>query len=109
MKIGDIYTVEFPLTDTHEQKGTRPTIIVIDFPDLPVAQVIPLTSSKKAITFKYIVAIEPDEKNNLNTTSTALLFQLRAIDKRRLKKKIGELKNKDIKRLLNGLREMYGL
>jgi mRNA-degrading endonuclease toxin of MazEF toxin-antitoxin module len=34
--------------------------------------------------------IEPDEFNNLNVVSVALVFQLRAIDKKRMKNKIGK-------------------
>ena len=109
MKTGEIYIVDFPLSDGHEQVGTRPSVIVIDFPELPIAQIVPLTSSEKAKTYKHIIIIKPDEENNLDRTSIALLFQLRAIDKRRLKTNIGKLKEDDIKRLIEALKEMYHL
>lgn len=52
-------------------------------------QVVPLTSKQKASDFPFTFVIEPDQLNNLDSISVALVFQLRAIDKKRLKNKIG--------------------
>ena len=46
------------------------------------------------------------EENNLSSASVALVFQLRAIDKRRLKHKIGSLKNNDIIRIKQLIKNM---
>ena len=109
MGIGDIYIIKFPSADSHEQEGIRPAVIIIDFPELPIAQIVPLTTNLKAKRFKNILIIEPDNDNNLNHKSIALLFQLRAIDKKRLDKKIGKLINEDIKKLKDGLKSMLKL
>lgn len=109
METGEIYVVDFPASVTHEQQGTRPAVIVIDFPDLPVSQVIPLTTSEKAKTYKNTVVIQPDAENNLNKTSVAMLFQLRAIDKGRLKNKIGKLSEKDMQTIRDALKKMFSL
>lgn len=108
MQTGEIYVVQFPALPSHEQSGIRPAVIVVDFPDLPVAQVIPLTTSEKARKFKNTLVIEPDTENHLEKTSVAVLFQLRAIDKRRLKNKIGKLSLKDTDALIQSLKQMFG-
>jgi mRNA interferase MazF len=109
METGEIYIVDFPLSDGHEQEGTRPAVIIIDFPDVPITQIVPLTSNEKAKRYKNIIVVEPDDENNIEKTSIIMLFQLRAIDKRRLINKIGRLKDIDIERLKEGLKEMYNL
>jgi len=94
MDIGDIYTVEIPPSDGHEQAGARPAIIVQahQFEDqLPTVLIVPLTSQLAAQAFPATLLIRPDAENGLAMTSVALVFQLRAIDKRRLGRKIGRL------------------
>jgi len=110
MNVGDIYTVEFPPVDGHEQTGARPAIIVQANrfeKQLPTTIIIPLTSQLAAQSFPGTFLIQPDAENGLAMQSVALVFQLRAIDKRRLKRKIGKLSsthltemNKQIKNLL---------
>jgi mRNA-degrading endonuclease toxin of MazEF toxin-antitoxin module len=53
--------------------------------------VIPLSSSVGVSRFAFTVEIEPSELNALTLTSVAMIFQLRAIDRRRIVKKIGRL------------------
>lgn len=94
MVIGDIYTVEIPSTDGHEQAGSRPAIVVQtpQFENqLPTVLIVPLTSQLAAQAFPGTLLIHPDSENGLTMISVALVFQLRAIDKRRLKRMIGRL------------------
>ena len=94
MDIGDIYTVEIPSSDGHEQAGVRPAIIVQapQFENqLPTVLIVPLTSRLVAQAFPGTFLIHPDSENGLTITSVALVFQLRAIDKRRLRRMIGRL------------------
>ena len=94
MNIGDIYTVEIPVSDGHEQAGTRPAIVVQSpqFENqLPTVLIVPLTSQLAAQSFPGTFLIQPDSENGLTRTSVVLVFQLRAIDKRRLGRKIGYL------------------
>lgn len=93
MQKGDIYYVEIPLSMGHEQAGLRPAIIVqaSGIEKLPTVLIVPLTSKLKAADFPFTFLIEPDHINNLDVTSVALVFQLRAIDKKRLKNKIGKI------------------
>lgn len=50
MQEGDIYLVEIPASNGHEQAGFRPAIIIqsSDIEKLPTVLVIPLTSKIKA-------------------------------------------------------------
>ena len=94
MEIGDIYTIDIPPTNGHEQAGSRPAIIVqaSQFErQLSTVLIVPLTSQLAAQTFPGTFLIQPDTENGLSVDSVALVFQLRAIDKKRLKRKIGRL------------------
>ena len=94
MDIGDIYTVEIPSSDGHEQAGTRPAIIVQarQFENqLPTVLIVPLTSRLAAQAFPGTFLVHPDSENGLTMISVALVFQLRAIDRRRLKRMTGRL------------------
>lgn len=99
MKIGDVYLVEIPAIGGHEQAGYRPAVIIqteYRLEEIPTVLIIPLTSKTKATAFPFTLLIKPDQSNNLSSASVALVFQLRAIDKRRLKQKLGSLKNSEV-------------
>ncbi|MEK6681513.1 MAG: type II toxin-antitoxin system PemK/MazF family toxin [Nitrospirota bacterium] len=111
MKEGDIYLVEIPASGGHEQAGLRPAIIVqsTNLEKLPTVLIVPLTSKIKAADFPFTFIIEPDEFNNLDVSSVVLVFQLRAIDKRRIKNKLGELKQDKLEILKQNLKKIMGL
>lgn len=111
MREGDIYLVEIPASGGHEQAGLRPAIIIqaTGLEKLPTVLIVPLTSKIKAADFPFTFIIEPDQSNNLNVSSVALVFQLRAIDKRRIKNKLGELKQDKLEILRQNLKKVMGL
>lgn len=111
MQEGDIYFVEIPASNGHEQAGPRPAIIIQSsgIEKLPTVLVIPLTSKIKAIEFPFTLLIEPDRDNNLDFVSVALLFQLRAIDKNRLKNKLGKISLNKLKLIKNKISELMGM
>ena len=99
MEIGDVYSVEMPSSDGHEQAGPRPAIIVQTFrfeAQLPTVLVVPLTSQLAAQALPGTCLIQPDRENGLTLPSVALVFQLRAIDKMRLKYVMGRLNPTDL-------------
>lgn len=96
MKKGEIWLVEFPSTNGHEQTGSRPVIILADT-ESNISIVIPFTSNLQALRFPHTLEIKPTKGNGLIALSIALIFQIRAIDKKRLTKKIGELDNPNLK------------
>lgn len=102
MNKGEIWLVEFPSTDGREQVGTRPAILISET-DFGIAIVVPLTSNIQALRFPHTIEIKPSNKNGLSAISVALTFQVRAIDKKRLKKKIGEIGEGILKELDAGL------
>ena len=107
MKVGDIYLVELPEVGGHEQMGKRPAIIIQKQEyDLPTVLIIPLTTKTKALDFVGTMLVEPDDKNHLDKESVALAFQLRAIDKKRLSKRIGELRREQIIKLQDLIKEL---
>lgn len=106
MKARDIYLVEIPSSEGHEQQGLRPAIIVQNSESIdrvPTILVVPLTTQVKATNFPFTFGVEPDSNNNLNSTSVVLVFQLRAIDKKRLKNKLGSLSSNDMQILKQNL------
>jgi len=92
MQMGDVYSVELPGTNGHEQMGTRPAIIVQTKKhqrNLPTILVVPLASKLRAASFPFTFTISHDKSNGL--AAAALVFRLRAIDQKRLCRRIGKL------------------
>jgi mRNA interferase MazF len=92
MARGDIILVGLPESDKREEKGNRPAIAVqTDVATSPMLMIVPVTSSLSALCFPFTVRIEPSQQNGLTKPSVAMVFQLRAIDRKRIIQKIGEL------------------
>ena len=112
LDIGDIYSVEIPASDGHEQAGTRPAIIVQDAEfnkRLLTVLVVPLTSNLAAQAFPATFMVEPNAENGLRLPSVVLAFQLRAIDKRRLGQKLGQLGGAQLEELRQHMRVLLRL
>jgi mRNA interferase MazF len=109
MDVGDICIVEIPSSDGHEQAGARPAIVVQapQFENqLPTVLIVPLTSQLAAQSFPATFTIHPTPQNGLTTLSIALVFQLRAIDRRRLKRKIARLSDSDFAQLVQHIKAL---
>ena len=94
MKKGDVCLIEFISFKGHEQIGLRPAIVMSE----GVANlilVIPLTSKKQALKYDFSLEVAPSKENGLDAKSFAMIFQLRAVDKRKIKRKVGVIE-KDI-------------
>ena len=92
MSVGDIHWVDLPAANGREQRGRRPAVVFQDDDyggDLPVVLVIPLTTSRAAMRFAGTTLIRPTAENGLRQASVALVFPLRAIDRRRIQERIG--------------------
>lgn len=115
MKRGDIVPVNLPQSADgagHEQMGTRPALVVQnDASDgsLSVIMIMPFTSNLKAQRFSHTVLIEPSKENGLTVPSVLLVFQLRAIDKKRVAKKIGRLEDKLMGKVNQEIKDLLGL
>ena len=100
MARGDILLVSLPSSDGREQSGRRPAVAVqTDVSGEPMLMVAPITSNLKALRFKFSVQIEPSAENGLQMTSIVMVFQMRAIDKARVVKKLGALSTADLQQV----------
>jgi len=106
MNKGEIWLVDIPATDGHEQSGKRPVIILADTM-ANIVIIIPFTSNVQALRFPHTIEIKPSKTNGLTAKSVALVFQVRAIDKKRLKNKIGIIEAGIIKKIENVLKSLF--
>ena len=108
MKKGEIWIVDIGSTGGHEQQGVRPAVVVADVVG-SVATIIPCTSNLDSLRFPFTLQVEPSLKNGLDLASVIVGFQLRAIDKNKLKTKIGFLGKIEIKEIDVMMKKMLGL
>lgn len=114
MKRGDIVLVELPQANTsgHEQEGPRPALIVHDDAtnnQLSVVMIVPMTSNLKAQSFSHTILVQPSSQNGLSMPSVLLIFQLRAIDKRRIKRTLGTLETSIMEQVSVEMKKLLGL
>lgn len=94
MARGDVLLVGLPETDRREEKGNRPAIAIqTDVANSPMLMIVPSTSSLGALRFPFTVKIEPSNLNGLTLPSVAMIFQMRAIDRKRIIRKFGDLES----------------
>jgi len=102
MNTYEVWLVELPFAGGHEQSGFRPAIILGQVVANTVL-VIPCTSNQSAHRFPFTVVVSPSKVNGLTHDSVALCFQLRAIDVKRVSRKLGKLSLKDSKQISHTL------
>jgi mRNA interferase MazF len=71
--------------------------------------IIPLTGQLSALRFPYTIRVEPSSVNGLTRASVLLVFQLRAIDRRRIRGTIGRLEQDYLNQLNTQMRSLLGL
>ena len=108
MKIGEIYWTRLASRGGREQTGRRPSIIVQKDTTLPTVLLVPLTTQQDALRFQGTVLIEPDSQNNLPSISIALVFQLTALDKNSLEKRIGKISDDKLAEIWQAFDEITG-
>lgn len=108
MKKGEIWIIDIPGLGGHEQQGLRPAVILADT-TTSIVMVIPCTSNMQALRFPHTLRINASKRNNLETQTIALVLQLRAIDKKRLIKKVGTLENAYLKEINRMIKQFLGL
>jgi len=115
MRRGDIIRVDLPdaaSSSGHEQVGTRPALVVHDdatSQTLPVLMIIPFTSKLGVQHYPHSLLIQPSSTNGLSVPSVLMVFQLRAIDKRRVLAVLGHLEDEALERVNAELIGMLGL
>jgi mRNA interferase MazF len=107
VSVGDIHWVDLPVANGREQRGRRPAVVLQDDDyggDLPVVLVVPLTTARATMRFAGTTLIRPTAANGLRQASVALVFQIRAIDRRRIRERIGTVSAE----VLNAMYEELG-
>ena len=115
MARGNIVLVELPMPPGgagREQMGLRPALIVHDdatSTSLPVIMIVPFTGQLNALRFPHTIRVEPSDENGLTQSSVLMIFQLRAIDQRRLRSRIGHLEEDLLEEVEAEICRMLGL
>mgnify|MGYP001563876852 CR=1 FL=1 len=110
VKRGDIWLVNLDPTIGHEIKKSRPAVIIQN--DLgnkysPITIVAPITSQN--IENVYPIEVLLQRSFGLEKNSKVLLNQIRAIDKRRLIKKLGRVDNETMGKIDTSIKISLGL
>ncbi len=71
--------------------------------------IVPFTSNLKAQRFPHTILIQPSKQNGLTAPSVLLDFQLRAIDKQRVLKKISQLEDELMGKVNQEMKDLLGL
>jgi mRNA interferase MazF len=109
--VGGIHWIELPQGTGHEQSGRRPAVIVQDEAYaglLPVVLVVPLTTATSTLRFPGTLLIPPDTDNGLRQESVGLIFQMRAVDRRRIGNRLGAVSADVIAEILAVLDKLLG-
>ena len=111
VKRGDIFYADLSPVVGSEQGGIRPVIIIqndIGNKYSPTIIVAAITSQINKAKLPTHVEISSEEYG-LNKDSVVLLEQIRTVDKKRLKEKIGHMTEKDIQKVDEALLISLGL
>lgn len=111
VKRGDIFYADLSPVVGSEQGGIRPVIIIqndIGNKYSPTVIVAAITSQINKAKLPTHVEISSEEYG-LNKDSVVLLEQIRTLDKRRLKEKIGHMTDTDMEKVDNALKVSISL
>jgi mRNA interferase MazF len=75
---------------------------------LPTVLIVPFTSTLAAARFAGTLVVQPDSQNGLRMPSVALVFQLRALDKRDCLQRLGFLDAQTFDQILALLDDLTG-
>ena len=109
MQQGDIYLADLNFKEGYEQVGLSPVLVIqnnILNENLNTTVICPITFNTKA-KGKLTTYSLPQSISNLEKDSVVLLFQIRAIDKTKLKKKIASLNENIILEIKKQLRFVF--
>ena len=104
----DIYLVGLDPVKGREQRGERPAVIISGNTmnkNLGVFIICPISSKIK--NYAGCVKVSKNKNNKLSEDSEIITFQIRAIAKERMIKKIGEITNEQLKEVIYSLNEVF--
>jgi mRNA interferase MazF len=109
---GEIYLCMFDPTGGHEIRKTRPALIIqndIGNRYSPLTIVAALTSKVSPVPYPVEVVIEPTSANGLDIVSSIRLNQIRAVDRRRLIRRLGVLDAKTMAKVEDAIKVSLGM
>ncbi len=112
MERGEIWLVALPFSNEREQSGERPAIVLQDAvygQKSPLILIALLTSQQSALRFPATVSVPPSADNGLTLPSIAMVFQARALDRVRFKRKIGTLEDRYLQSVTGELLKLVGM
>jgi len=71
--------------------------------------IVPMTSNLRAQSFSHTILVQPSAQNGLSMPSVLLVFQLRAIDKRRIRKTLGTLETAIMEQVNAEMKKLLGI
>ena len=104
MRQGEVWFADLNPVQGSEQSGRRPVVIISGDTlnaTLPIVIVCPMTSKVKS--YPTCVVIRASSSSGLKKDSEAIPFQVRAVTKKRLTKRIGHLSHKELQEVIKGL------
>ena len=108
---GEMYWVEFPPANGHEQSGRRPAIILQDdnyARAISMVFVVPVTGTLANLKYPATVRADPSDANGLLKPSVILAYQARAIDRRRIQGRIGVIEPTILSQIYDTLDQLTG-
>lgn len=110
VKRGDVWLVNLDPTIGHEIKKSRPAVIIQnDYGNKysPITIIAPITSQKIFEVYPFEVFLK--KSMALKKDSKTLLNQIRAIDKRRLVKRLGSIDESELQNVDRAIKISLGL
>ena len=107
---GEVWLVNLDPTIGDEIRKMRPAVVVNRdaLGILALRVVAPVTGWQDRFQGSdWLVRIDPDSSNNLDKSSAVDTFQVRSISTRRFVRRLGQLNDQDLNRVIEGLRSVF--
>jgi len=111
VNVGDVHWVDFLQANGREQQGRRPAIVMQDegyAGSLPTTLAIPLSTAKRALRFAGTAMIDATNESGLRQQSVALVLQFRAIDRTRVRERLGIISDEERAAVFDEMRKLTG-
>lgn len=104
MRQGEIWLADLEPTKGSEQAGKRPVVIISGDTlneTLPIVIVVPITTHVKS--YPTCILLSANKTSGLSKESEAIPFQVRAVTKKRLTKRLGHITQEELRDIIKGL------
>jgi mRNA interferase MazF len=91
----EIWYADLPPEAGHVQVGDRPCVVVADVPKNRFSVVLPTTTNLDRLRFTATHRIDPSAENGLAAPTVVMAFQIRYLDRQKLRRRVGQLSTQD--------------